>query len=36
LLTVYHKLMLAWELDIKELWYYSDSKTIIKLLDEPI
>jgi hypothetical protein len=25
LLAVYHGLMLAWELDIKELWCYSDS-----------
>ncbi|MCI41164.1 ribonuclease H protein, partial [Trifolium medium] len=28
LLAVYHDLALAWELDIKELWCYSDSKTV--------
>jgi hypothetical protein len=30
LLTVYHKLMLAWELDIEELWCYS--KFLIKYI----
>ncbi|PNX59731.1 ribonuclease H, partial [Trifolium pratense] len=34
LLTVYHGLVLAWELDIKELWCYSDSKIVIKLLSD--
>ncbi|KAK2446854.1 hypothetical protein QL285_017603 [Trifolium repens] len=32
LLVVYHGLVLTWELDIKDLWCYSDSKTVIKLL----
>ncbi|PNX84724.1 hypothetical protein L195_g040787, partial [Trifolium pratense] len=36
LLAVYHGLALAWELDIKELLRYSDSKTVIKLLADPI
>ncbi|PNX76961.1 ribonuclease H, partial [Trifolium pratense] len=34
--NVYHGLALAWELDIKELWCYSDSKTVIKLLADPV
>ncbi|GAU24890.1 hypothetical protein TSUD_116140 [Trifolium subterraneum] len=36
LLAVYHGLALAWELDIKELWCYSDSMIVIKLLYEPV
>ncbi|PNX79511.1 ribonuclease H, partial [Trifolium pratense] len=32
LLTVYCGLVLAWDLDIKDIWCYSDSKTMIKLL----
>ncbi|PNX65848.1 ribonuclease H, partial [Trifolium pratense] len=36
LLTVYHGLVLAWELDIKELWCYSDSKIVIKLLSDHV
>ncbi|MCI15795.1 ribonuclease H protein, partial [Trifolium medium] len=34
LLAVYHDLVLAWELNIKDLWCYSDSKTVIKLLSD--
>jgi hypothetical protein len=34
LLAVYHGLVLAWELDIKDLWCYSDSKIMIKLLSD--
>ncbi|MCH91677.1 ribonuclease H protein [Trifolium medium] len=34
--AVYHGLILAWGLDIKELWCYSNSKTVIKLLAEPV
>ncbi|KAK2439291.1 hypothetical protein QL285_023974 [Trifolium repens] len=36
LLTVYHGLSLAWELDIKDLWCHSDSKTVIKLLSDHV
>ncbi|MCI31244.1 ribonuclease H protein, partial [Trifolium medium] len=36
LLAVYHGLILAWVLDIKELWCHSDSKTVIKLLSESV
>jgi ribonuclease HI len=32
LLAIYYGLAMAWELDIKELWYSSDSKIVIKLL----
>jgi ribonuclease HI len=34
LMTIYKGLLLAWELDIKELWCYSDSKTAISLITE--
>jgi ribonuclease HI len=34
LMTIYKDLLLAWELDIKELWCYSDSKTAISLITE--
>jgi ribonuclease HI len=36
LLAMYHGLTLAWELDIKDLWCYSDSKTVIKLLSDHV
>jgi ribonuclease HI len=36
LLAVYHGLSLAWELVIKDLWCYSDSKTVIKLLSDHV
>ncbi|GAU40002.1 hypothetical protein TSUD_211230 [Trifolium subterraneum] len=36
LLTMYHGLVLAWELDIKDLWFYSDSKNVIKLLSDHV
>jgi ribonuclease HI len=36
LMVVYHGLVLAWGLDIKELWCYSDSKTVIKLLNDSV
>jgi ribonuclease HI len=36
LLAVYHGLTLAWELDIKDLWCYSDSKIVIKLLSDHV
>jgi hypothetical protein len=36
LLAVYHVLVLAWGLEIKELWCYSDCKTVIKLITDPI
>ncbi|PNY14947.1 ribonuclease H [Trifolium pratense] len=36
LLAMYNGLVLAWELDIKDLWCYSDSKTVIKLLSDHV
>ncbi|PNX87731.1 ribonuclease H [Trifolium pratense] len=36
LLAVYHGLVLAWELDIKDLWCYSDYKIVIKLLSNHV
>ncbi|GAU17063.1 hypothetical protein TSUD_105620 [Trifolium subterraneum] len=36
LLAVYHGLVLAWDMDIKDLICYSDSKTAIKLIGDPI
>jgi hypothetical protein len=36
LLAVYHWLVLAWELDIKDLWCYSDFIIVIKLLSDHI
>ncbi|MCH85317.1 ribonuclease H protein, partial [Trifolium medium] len=36
LLTMYHGLNLAWELDIKDMICYSDSKTAINLIEKPI
>jgi ribonuclease HI len=36
LLVVYHGLILAWGLDVKEMWCYSDSKTVIKLPNDPV
>ncbi|KAK2405415.1 hypothetical protein QL285_054655 [Trifolium repens] len=36
LMAIYKGLLLAWELDIKELWCYSDSKTAISLITEPV
>jgi len=36
LLSVYHGLRMAWEFGILELWCYSDSKTAIKLISEPV
>jgi len=36
LLAVYHKLIMAWEFGILELWCYSDSKKTIKLISDPV
>ncbi|GAU30888.1 hypothetical protein TSUD_15740 [Trifolium subterraneum] len=36
LLTIYKGLLLAWELNIKDLWCYSDSEMAIKLITEPV
>jgi ribonuclease HI len=36
LMAVYHGLVLAWGLGIKELMCYSDSKTVIKLIYDPV
>jgi hypothetical protein len=36
LLAVYHGITLAWELDINDLWCYSDSKIVIKLLSDQV
>jgi ribonuclease HI len=36
LLAVYHGLVLAWGLEIKELWCYTDSKTAIKLITDSV
>ncbi|GAU47648.1 hypothetical protein TSUD_27720 [Trifolium subterraneum] len=36
LMALYHGLLLAWQLNIKELWCYSDSETAIKLITEPV
>jgi ribonuclease HI len=35
-MAVYKGLLLAWELNIKDLWCYSDSKMAIKLVTEPV
>jgi hypothetical protein len=36
LMAIYKGLLIAWELDIKDLWCYSDSKNTIKLITEPV
>ncbi|GAU34698.1 hypothetical protein TSUD_29390 [Trifolium subterraneum] len=36
LMTIYKGLLLAWELNIKDLWCYSDSEMAIKLTTEPV
>ncbi|KAK2421190.1 hypothetical protein QL285_031846 [Trifolium repens] len=36
LMVVYHGLVLAWGLGIKELLCYSNSKTVIKLIYDPV
>ncbi|GAU45861.1 hypothetical protein TSUD_371570 [Trifolium subterraneum] len=36
LMTIYKGLILAWELNIKDLWCYSDSEMAIKLITEPV
>jgi ribonuclease HI len=36
LMTIYKGLLLAWELDIKDLWCYSNSKNAIKLITERV
>ncbi|CAJ2657171.1 unnamed protein product [Trifolium pratense] len=36
LMALYHGLLLAWELNIKDLQCYSDSATAIKLITEPV
>jgi ribonuclease HI len=36
LMAIYKGLLLAWEMNIKDLWCYSDSKTAIKLVMEPV
>ncbi|XP_045798089.1 uncharacterized protein LOC123892343 [Trifolium pratense] len=35
-MALYHGLLLAWELNIKDLQCYSDSATAIKLITEPV
>jgi hypothetical protein len=34
LLTVYHGVVFIWELDIIDMWCYSDAKIVIKLLSD--
>ncbi|GAU35137.1 hypothetical protein TSUD_394630 [Trifolium subterraneum] len=36
LMAIYKGLLLAWELNIKDLWCYSDSEMVIKLITEPV
>ncbi|KAK2425147.1 hypothetical protein QL285_035429 [Trifolium repens] len=36
LMAIYKGLLLAWEMNIKDLWCYSDSKIAIKLVMEPV
>ncbi|GAU41733.1 hypothetical protein TSUD_349940 [Trifolium subterraneum] len=36
LMALYHGILLAWQLNIKELWCYSDFETAIKLIIEPV
>ncbi|GAU26057.1 hypothetical protein TSUD_225190 [Trifolium subterraneum] len=36
LMAIYKGLLLAWELNIKDLWCYSDSEMAIKLISEPV
>ncbi|GAU39617.1 hypothetical protein TSUD_397060 [Trifolium subterraneum] len=36
LMAINNGLLLAWELNITDLWCYSDSVTTIKLLNEPV
>jgi ribonuclease HI len=36
LMAIYKGLLLAWDMNIKELWCYSDSKNAIKLITEPV
>jgi ribonuclease HI len=36
LMAIYKGLLLAWERNIKDLWCYSDSRTAIKLITEPV
>ncbi|MCH79684.1 RNA-directed DNA polymerase (Reverse transcriptase) [Trifolium medium] len=36
LMAIYKGLLLAWELNIKDLWCYSDSEMAIKLITEPV
>ncbi|KAK2425361.1 hypothetical protein QL285_035613 [Trifolium repens] len=36
LMAIYKGLLLAWERNIKDLWCYSDSRTVIKLITEPV
>ncbi|PNX91672.1 ribonuclease H [Trifolium pratense] len=36
LMAIYKGLLLVWEMNIKELWCYSDSVTAIKLISDPV
>ncbi|GAU12548.1 hypothetical protein TSUD_182620 [Trifolium subterraneum] len=36
LMPIYKGLLLAWELNMKDMWCYSDSKMAIKLITDPI
>jgi ribonuclease HI len=36
LMAIYKGLLLPWELSIKDLWCYSDSKNAIKLITETV
>lgn len=36
LLAVYYGFVMAWEFSFLELWCYSDSKTVIKLISKPV
>ncbi|GAU35482.1 hypothetical protein TSUD_384370 [Trifolium subterraneum] len=36
LMAIYKGLLLAWDLNVKDLWCYSDSKMAIKLITKPV
>jgi hypothetical protein len=35
-MAIYKGLLLAWELNIKDLWSYSDSGNTVKLITKPV
>jgi hypothetical protein len=35
-MAIYKGFFLAWELNIKDLWSYSDSRNTVKLITEPV